>query len=60
MLSTLTRHELKMRKAIAVILILLGLVVCVAGIWLWIISVHPPLGLSVIIILGVLSSWREY
>ena len=43
-----------MRKVIAVVLILLGLVMCVASISIWIISVHPPLGLSVTIILGVL------
>ena len=42
-----------MRKA-AFILILLGLMICIASISLWIINVHSRLSLSVTIILGVL------
>jgi len=44
---------LKAREAIAVILILFGLVTCLAGISFWFVSVHSPLDLSVAII-GVL------
>lgn len=52
--SRLTRHELKVRKAIAIVLILLGLATCVVGLTLWILSANSPFGSSMIIILGVL------
>ena len=52
--SRLTRHELQVRKAIAIVLILLGLVTCVAGLASWIISTRSPFVSSPIIILGVL------
>ena len=52
--SRLTRHELKVRKAIAIVLILLGLATCLSGLTLWTISAYSPFGSSVIIILGVL------
>ena len=49
----LTRHSLKVRKSIAIILILLASVVSVVGIWSWIIGMNPPLGF-ITILLGLL------
>jgi len=50
----LTRHKLKARKAVAVIIILLGLMTCVVGLSSWIVGAHSTLNLTVMIILGVL------
>jgi uncharacterized membrane protein YidH (DUF202 family) len=52
--SRLTRHELKWREAIAVVLILLGLATCVGGLVLWIISARSLFDSSVTMILGIL------
>jgi len=52
--NRLIRHELKVRKTVAVLLILLSVMSFLLGLLSWVAGVHSPLNLIVTIILGVL------
>jgi len=52
--SRLSRHALKLRKAVAIILVLTGLLTFVAGLSSWIVKAYSPFSSTVMIILGVL------
>ncbi|HUO43163.1 MAG TPA: hypothetical protein VMU35_09320 [Methylomirabilota bacterium] len=52
--SRLSRHALKLRKGVAIILVLTGLLTFVAGLSSWIVNAYAPFSSTVMIILGVL------
>ena len=52
--SRLSRHALKLRKAVAIILVLTGLLTFVAGLSSWIVNAYSPFSSTVMIIFGVL------
>jgi len=52
--SRLSRHALKLRKAVAIILVLTGLLTFVAGLSSWIVNANSPFSSTVMIIFGVL------
>ena len=51
--STLSRDSLKIRKAIAIILMLIGSLTCIVGLLSWVISASSPFNSIVIVILGM-------
>ena len=53
--STLSRDSLKIRKAIAIILMLIGSLTCIAGLLSWVISASSPFNSIVIVILGTVT-----
>ena len=52
--NTLTRHAMKMQKAIAFTIIPIGLLTLIAGLFSWIVGAFSPFNSTMIIILGVL------
>ena len=51
--GTLSRDSLKIRKAIAITLVLIGSLTCIAGLLSWVVAATSPFNSIVIIILGM-------